>query len=97
MNHTASDKKINVTELLDTFQKIESGIQELHQNSSQVFLQLNDFLKEYNKKNSIVAKNATQIFDTLTGDNDSCLICDLKDIFNEFEAYKKGTENGHYL
>ena len=93
MNHTASDKKINVTELLDTFQKIESGIQELHQNSSQVFLQLNDFLKEYNKKNSIVAKNATQIFDTLTGDNDSCLICDLKDIFNEFEAYKKGTEN----
>lgn len=93
LNRNLECSTVNVEELLDVFQSIDSRIRELHQNSSQVFLQLNDFMKDYFKKNSIVSSNATKIFDTISGNNKSCLTNELNGIFEEFEAYKQGAEN----
>jgi hypothetical protein len=84
---------VHLDELLKVFNDIDSRIRELHQNSSQVFLQLNDFLKDYYRKNSILSSNATQIFDTIAGNKDSCLTCEINSIFNEYENYKIETDN----
>jgi hypothetical protein len=82
-----------IEDILNVFHDIEISITEMHKNSSEVFLQLNDFLKEYYKKNSIVSANATQIFDTIVGNKESNLNDELNVIFNELEKYKTGTEN----
>jgi hypothetical protein len=88
MRLTKNNTIVHIEELLNVFHDIDNSIRELHQNSSQVFLQLNDFLKDYHKKNSIVSTNATQIFDTIAGNKESCLTCELNLIFDEFENYK---------
>jgi hypothetical protein len=93
MNSPQNNTIVHVEELLIVFNDIDSRIRELHENSSQVFLQLNDFLKDYYKKNSIISTNATQIFDTISGNKESCLTCELNVIFNELENYKEGTDN----
>jgi hypothetical protein len=87
------DTNVHIGELLNVFNDIDARISELHLNSSQVFLQLNDFLKDYYKKNTIISNNAAQIFDTISGNNESCLTCELNVIFKEFENYKRETDN----
>lgn len=84
---------VHIEELLNVFNDIDHSIRELHQNSSHVFLQLNDFLKDYYKKNAIVLSNANQIFDTIGGNQETCLTCELNEIFNELEKYRIGTDN----
>jgi DNA integrity scanning protein DisA with diadenylate cyclase activity len=84
---------VHIEELLSVFHDIDSRIMELHENSSQVFLQLNEFLKDYHRKNSIVSNNATQIFDTIAGNKETCLTCELNHIFNDFENYRNETDN----
>jgi hypothetical protein len=87
------NEPVHIEDILNVFHDIENSITEMHKNSSQVFLQLNDFLKEYYKKNSIVSANATQIFDTIVGKKESNLNDELNGIFNELGKYKTGTEN----
>jgi len=93
MKLTTGDTNVQIGELLNVFNNIDCRISELHLNSSQVFLQLNDFLKDYYKKNTIISANAAQIFDTIAGNNESCLTCELNAIFKEFENFKEETDN----
>lgn len=93
MNSIQNNTFVHIEELLNVFNDIDIRIRTLHQNSSQVFLQLNDFLKDYYRKNSIVSTNAAQIFDTIAGNKESCLTCELNEIFNEFEDYKSRTDD----
>jgi hypothetical protein len=93
MKLTTHDTNVHIGELLNVFNDIDTRISELHLNSSQVFLQLNDFLKDYYKKNTIISTNAAQIFDTISGNNEACLTCELNEIFKEFENYKRETDN----
>lgn len=93
MHPNQSNTIVHPDELLNVFNDIDCRIRELHQNSSQVFLQLNDFLKDYYRKNSILSSNATRIFDTIAGSKDSCLTGEINSIFNEFENYRKETDN----
>jgi hypothetical protein len=89
--NTTNDVKIE--ELISVFHDIETKIGTLHQNSSQVFLNLNEFLKDYFKKNSIVSANATQIFDTILGNKEISLTEELNHIFGSLQKYKTATEN----
>ncbi len=84
---------VKIEELISVFHDIETKIGTLHQNSSQVFLQLNEFLKDYFKKNSIVSANATQIFDTILGNKEISLTDELNHIFGSLQKYKTATEN----
>jgi len=84
---------VKIEELINVFHGIETKIGKLHQNSSQVFLQLNEFLKEYFRKNSIVSANATQIFDTILGNKEISLTSELNIIFGSLQKYKSATEN----
>jgi len=84
---------VKIEELINVFHEIETKIGKLHQNSSQVFLQLNEFLKDYFKKNSIVSANATQIFDTILGNKEISLTNELNNIFGSLQKYKTATEN----
>jgi len=86
------EKNIKVEELLGVFNDIESIIRELHKSSSDVFMQLNSFLKDYSKKNSIVTTNATQIFDSIAGNRENGLSSELYNIFDEYVGFKSGTE-----
>jgi len=84
---------VKIEELINVFHGIETKIGKLHQNSSQVFLQLNEFLKDYFRKNSIVSANATQIFDTILGNKEISLTSELNIIFGSLQKYKSATEN----
>lgn len=84
---------VKIEDLINVFHDIETKIRKLHQNSSQVFLQLNEFLKDYFKKNSIVSANATQIFDTILGNKEISLTSELNNIFGSLQKYKTATEN----
>ncbi len=90
---TESDNYLSIKELLDVFNDIDLKIRELHRNSSQVFMQLNDFLKEYSKKNNIVSTNVSRIFESIAGENYSSLSLELENVLDNYGKFKTGTDN----
>ncbi len=87
------DRYIKIGELLGVFHDIDLIIRELYDSSSQVFMHLNSFLKDYSKKNNIVTSNATHIFDSIADNGDYSFSSELYDIFDEYVDFRSGTEN----
>lgn len=82
-----------LAELINVFIDIDERIKLLHKDSSDVFLQLNSYLKDYYKKYGIITKNVTQIFDTTTGGSNNSLAEEFNSIYKELKNYKNNTEH----
>jgi len=76
-------------ELIKTFSEIDDKINDLHERSSADFLQLNDYLKDYYKKTTIVSKNAFNILETIAGKKDIDLIEELETILKRLEECRE--------
>ncbi len=72
-------------ELIKTFSDIDDKINDLHKRSSADFLQLNNYLKDYYKKTTIVSQNAFNILETIAGKKDIDLIDELETIHQRLE------------
>ncbi len=80
--------KLNKEELVETFSGIDGRIAELHDHSSEVFLQLNSYLKDYYAKINIISENASRIFETIIGDDQHNLVDQLDILYNGIRDYK---------
>jgi len=87
-----TNQKELLEELIDVFVGIDEKIKLLHKDSSDVFLQLNSYLKDYYKKYGIITKNVTSIFDTTVGKKEMTLADEFSSIYSELKKYKSGTE-----
>ncbi len=86
-------KKLNKKELVDTFYNIDNRISDLHIHSSEVFLQLNGYLKDYYEKIKIISENASRIFEAIIGDDQNNLIDELDQLYTSIKEYKLLAEN----
>jgi len=94
-------KKLNKEGLVETFASIDGRISDLHGHSSEVFLQLNAYLKDYYSKINIISENASRIFASIIGDDQQNLLDQLDLLYNGIRDYKvlaesenrKGTAN----
>lgn len=82
------NKKLNKKELVDTFFSIDGRISELHEHSSEVFLQLNGYLKDYYEKIRIISDNSSKIFDAIVGDEQNNLINELDNLYTGIRDYR---------
>lgn len=76
---------VTKAELIKTFSEIDEKINDLHDRSSADFLQLNNYLKDYYKKTTMVSQNAFNILETIAGKKDIDLITELETIYNRLE------------
>jgi len=87
-----TEKKKLLEDLIDVFVDIDGRIKILHKHSSDVFLQLNSYLKDYYKKHGVVSANVTKIFESTTCTNGKSLSDEFNQIYRELKNYKKNTE-----
>jgi hypothetical protein len=87
-----SQKDVSIEELLNVFQEIDARIKLLHEDSSDVFLQLNGFLKDYHKKHSIITGNVNKIFEAIVGKEGNGLIDEYENIYDDLRKYKEIAE-----
>ncbi len=72
-------------ELIATFSEIDKKINDLHEKSSQDFLSLNNYLKDYYNKTHTISDNAFRILETIAGKTDIDLIDELGKIHERLE------------
>lgn len=72
-------------ELIKTFSEIDRRITDLHERSSNDFLNLNNYLKDYYKKTQTISENAFRILETIAGKTDIDLIEELGKIHQRLE------------
>ncbi|MCK4920663.1 MAG: hypothetical protein KAS71_06430 [Bacteroidales bacterium] len=87
-----SESEMLTEGLIGTFYDIDSRISKLHTHSSEVFLHLNSYLKEYHKKSKIISENASGIFEAIAGDKESNLVTELDVLLGELDSYQNKTE-----
>ncbi|MCP4311682.1 MAG: hypothetical protein GY790_10500 [Bacteroidetes bacterium] len=71
---------VSRSEVISIFSNIEEKISELHQCSAKDFLKLNNHLRDYHKKTSLISKNASIIFKMLGGEKGTQLLTNLEEI-----------------
>ena len=86
-------KEVSIEELINVFQEIDGRIKMLHNDSSDVFLQLNRFLKDYHKKYGIITGNVSRIFDAITGTEGKGFVKEFEGVYGELKNYKKTAES----
>ncbi|MFW5821513.1 MAG: hypothetical protein ACOCWA_09490 [Bacteroidota bacterium] len=86
-------KEVSIEELIKVFQEIDGRIKMLHKDSSDVFLQLNRFLKDYHKKYGIITGNVSRIFDAITGTEGKGFLKEFERVFGELKSYKDTAES----
>src|SRR6056297_3566294 len=86
-------KEVSIEELINVFQEIDGRIKMLHKDSSDVFLQLNRFLKDYHKKYGIITGNVSRIFDAITGTEGKGFVEEFECVYGELKDYKNTAES----
>ncbi len=84
-----------IEELINVFLEIDRRIKMLHQDSSDVFLKLNSFLKDYHKKYGIITANVNRIFEAIVGKQGEGLIEEYDTICKELNKYKELAESDY--
>lgn len=90
-----NNKQKLTDELISTFYEIDGKISKLHAHSSEVFLQLNSYLKDYHSKSRIVSDNATNIFTTIVGNEKENMLKELQQLLDQLNTFRKSTEKNN--
>jgi hypothetical protein len=88
--------KVSKIELISTFSEIDEKINDLHQRSSDDFLQLNTYLKEYHNKARTISENAFRILDTIAGKKNIDLMSELEKILRRLEECRQRIEEEEF-
>jgi hypothetical protein len=81
--------RVSQVELINTFSEIDTKINDLHQRSSDDFIQLNTYLKDYHKKSQIISENAFRVLDTIAGSKDIDLTEELVKVNQRLEECRE--------